>query len=110
MTHYEKALVEPQPACLNEKDVTTDWIEDIFDCQRAVMVSTEALGFIKEVPFRVKWHTDNNALLWQAIRPAGNDVFAELEARLKASESDDTPLYSERHLNGSTLFQYFFTK
>ena len=106
----EPTPTEPQPACLNEKDVTTDWIEDIFDCQRAVMVSTEALGFIKGVPFRAKWATDNNALLWQAIRPAGSDVFAELEARLKNFESDDTPLYSERHLNGSTLFQYFFTK
>lgn len=81
------------PAPLDEKNVTTDWISDIFDgygdyveCQNRNC----GVGFVNDCPVFVSWH--DNVLTWRIVENNINNYEQTVDVikkRLKEYEVDD---------------------
>lgn len=105
----EKELI---PAPFDEKNVSTDWIRDVFDNQSCVWNKQTAIGFINDHPVLVTW--DDNILLWKFplvtdIREFGN--LAVLRDRLKIYEDDpDNNFVTKDSLVGNLLMQKYYWK
>ena len=83
------------PAMLDEKNVTTDWIEEIFDDWQLAHGQHRLVGFICGCVMSARWY--RNMVEWLVSKDMGGDyvsAFCILEQRLKARESDDQGIYS----------------
>ena len=58
----EKKLI---PAPLDEKNVTTDWIEEMFDDQSALYGKNKMLGFMAGAAMQASW--SGNMLKWKVL-------------------------------------------
>lgn len=100
------------PAPLDEKNVTTDWIEDIFDDYQYAECSSRnaAVGFINKCPVYVNWH--DNAIFWRVIENNINNYDETLEIikiRLKEFEDPQSGLVSNIQSWGSNcIVQKFY--
>ena len=105
----EKELI---PAPFDEKNVSTDWIQDVFDNQSCVWNKQTAIGFINNNPVLVTW--DDNILLWKFplvtdIKEFGN--LAVLRDRLKIYEDDpNNNFVTKDSLVGNLLMQKYYWK
>jgi len=77
-------------AFINEKDVCTDWIEQVFDDCQTINNYHDAVGMIKDCVVRCVW--DNYCMFWMVSRDMGGDAASALillEQRLNEWEGDD---------------------
>lgn len=106
------------PAPLDGKNVTTDWMEEIFDgynyvpCERDGMILT---GFVANRP--VTCYISDNMLFWHIDKWmcgvfALNDAYDELIRRLKKLDSPPSPplvvKYDTSMRDEQILLQQFF--
>jgi hypothetical protein len=100
------------PAPLDQKNVTTDWIESIFDDWHLAYGIHRVVGFVAGCIVDAKWH--ENVLEGLVCRETGGDcasAFLILEERLKAMESEDQNVESVIEHEGEgryCLIQSFF--
>lgn len=99
------------PAPIDEKNVMSDWIQDVFDLSRAVESDNQMLGFVNGSPVYVYWH--DNKLLWQTIGDFDTDyksIISEIKQRLSEFEDPDSELYSETYTFKHSIVQMFYFK
>lgn len=96
-------------APIDNKNVTTDWIEDIFDNQNCTWGNKMAVGFIKDTPVIASWH--DNVLIWTfptvvSIEESGH--LAELMSRLKEYNDANPELWEAYDGFKNFLMQKFY--
>lgn len=100
------------PALLDEKDVTTDWIEDVFDQWAYAECHNRpcAVGFVNDCPVFVTWQS--NYIVWRIIENNINNYEETLDVireRLAAYESPDNGIFSTVESWGcNSLMQKFY--
>ena len=67
------------PAPLDGKNVTTDWIEEMFDEQSALYGSHKMLGFMAGAAVQASW--DGNVLTWKVLDGDGDAAVKTLRER-----------------------------
>lgn len=98
-------------APIDEKNVSTDWIEDVFDGQRCVQNDNGMVGFIDGCPTYVFWRS--NLLFWILKEDFPSDLgktMNELKHRLSEFEDPDTNLFSTISVARNELSQRFYFK
>ena len=105
----EKELI---PAPIDNKNVTTDWIEDVFDNQSCIWgKKNSAVGYINEEPVIAAW--DRNLLLWQfsLITSLEDSIsLSILKDRLNAAHDPDGDLVEDLKVVGNLLMHKFYWK
>ena len=91
------------------KNVTTDWIEDVFDNQTCLFGNKKnAIGFINGEAVLVAW--SDNILLWkfteQPCIDSGN--LAVLKDRLSRFADTDSNLVDESKVIANIYYQQFY--
>lgn len=84
------------PALVNEKDVTTDWIESMFENYTVIYDKNRAIGYVEGCVVMVSW--SYNVVTWHVSKEFGGDyvsAFKILEERLKGMESEEQNVYSD---------------
>ena len=69
------------PAPLDEKNVTTDWIEELFDDQSALYGSHKMIGFMAGAAMQAEWY--GNVLKWKVLDGDGYVAIKRLIERYK---------------------------
>lgn len=92
-------------APIDEKNVTTDWIGDVFDASDYTQDGKRIVGFVGNFPMLVAWSGNN--IVWQAIR-GGENCLDVLEKRLALFDDADSNVYSERNRVGENLILQSF--
>ena len=84
------------PAPIDEKNVTTDWLESIFDYDCFARDVRTMIGIIKHCVVKVSW--DYNRITWEISKDISTgdtiDAYMILEERLKAAESGEQNIFS----------------
>lgn len=99
------------PALINEKDVMTDWVQDVFDSGSCVTSGCQALGFINEHPVYVHWY--GHRMLWQVVEDCDINyeaIINEIKQRLSEFEDPESELFSEIYVFGHSILQFFYFK
>ena len=100
------------PAPVDDKNVSTDWIEDIFDDCAGVLLYHTYVGVIAERLVTVQW--DSNTITWQVIPNDGlnfGDAYFLLNERLTKYDNDDERLLVEYDRSRpATIIQRFYWK
>ena len=99
-------------APIDEKNVTSNWIEEVFD--QSVMIDNVCTGFIRDCLVTCKYE-DNN-LYWEVetmffnIGKDADAAFTELKKRLKTFADDEGYLIERTHIyeRKKCLVQQFF--
>ena len=104
----EKKLI---PAPLDNKNVTTDWIEEIFDFQTCIYGKKMAVGFIADEPVIAAWTV--NTIIWSFPSLVmtcidGTKPLEELRKRLSVYDDANTELKHEYCVIGNLLMQKFY--
>lgn len=96
------------PAFIDEKNVCTDWIVDVFDTTSDVECGRQALGFINDAPVYASW--SNNCITWRCIDGNGDydKVIKEIKTRLSEFEDSESDLFSECYIVGHSVIQNFY--
>lgn len=96
-------------APLDEKNVTTDWIEQIFDGLNCVQNGCQMVGFVNECVVDCSWF--DNTLQWRA-HDNKKETLNEIKKRLMEFEQDDSyspEVYSDIYIvGGMFLVQKFY--
>lgn len=96
------------PAPIDGKNVTTDWIEDIFDMADFTRDGKCMVGFVSHYPVLVAW--SDNYIVWQAVL-GGENCLDVLEKRLALFEDEESDIYSERkRVANNLILQSFYFK
>ena len=104
-------------APIDGKNVTTDWIEEIFDHYNAVgctdKYGTERIcGYVANTLIESTFFKDYNTIMWRIHSLiAGKELKSikdELTKRLKEHEDPDRELFSEIKDDNDTLWQSFY--
>ena len=61
-----KKIIAP----IDEKNVCTDWIEDVFDDLSCVKNGRQAMGFINDAPVYTYW--EKNCITWRCVEGNGD--------------------------------------
>lgn len=99
------------PASLDEKNVMTDWIEDVFDKGSGVCCGNKFLGFVNDCPVMASWR--DNILYWKFVDTGSSrnfDGIITLKSRLKEYEVENTELVQIISVVGEQVIQQFFWK
>lgn len=107
----EKISFKKFAAPLDEKNVMTDWIEEIFDDYSAIRCRRMFLGYIQYIPVYAKY--SGNQIVWKVVDGTSSDVELVIEVlkkRLLEHEDPERDLFSEFKISGSTLTQTFWWK
>ena len=92
----------------DEKNVMSDWIEEIFDDYSAICNGRKLLGYVNNAPVYAKY--SGNIIKWKVIEDIQLEIdctIIELKKRLKERE-DPERLFSVFKVDGSTLIQSFY--
>ena len=85
------------PALINEKDVTTDWMESVFDSDDFLRDTRLMIGMINHCAVQATWN--DNTITWHISKDLGRGVpvtaYIILEQRLLAWESIEQNIYSK---------------
>lgn len=102
-------------ALINEKDVTTDWIESVFDSDNFVRDTNLIIGMLNHCAVQAVW--SSNTITWLVSEKLGRGdsiyAFMLLEQRLRSFESEEQNIYSvmERgDVNKFEIIQRFYFK
>ena len=100
--------MEKTKAIIDEKNVTTDWIGEVFDRADYTQDGKCIVGFVSHFPMLVAW-TSNN-IVWQAVL-GGENCLDVLEKRLALFEDEESNIYSERkRVARNIVLQSFYFK
>jgi hypothetical protein len=94
-------------APIDEKNVSTDWIEDVFNS--CVRCDKQFVGFIDDAPVYVSW--ERNHLSWRCVEVFGFDTektIKEIKTRLSEFENPNSDLFSEMYVVGHCVVQSFY--
>ncbi len=95
------------PAPLDEKNVTTDWIEELFDDQNAIHGRHKMLGFMNSAVMLVTWH--DNVLTWKVIDGDANAAIKCLTERYKESyPEEDSPFILKTQMYSAVCVMRFY--
>ena len=103
-----------RPAMINGKDVTTDWLESIFDNDCVATDGNMMIGFINHKAVQVSW--ERNKLSWLVSNEfgVGDPTFTllMLRERLIALETEEQNVFSiiTYDFGGNELRQKFYFK
>lgn len=92
-------------AYIDEKDVTTDWIDGVFDGLNVIQNGKQAVGFIDESPVYAYWY--DNSIVWKCV---DKDVTKEILIRLKRFEDPESDLFSMCYVLSKSVIQKFYFK
>lgn len=97
------------PAPLDGKNVTTDWIEELFDEQSALYGSHKMLGFMAGATVQASWC--ENRLLWTVLDGDPHDAFRCLDKRyLERYPDADSPFVVRENIRGKHCLWGFYWK
>lgn len=96
------------PAPLDEKNVMTDWIMEIFDNYGdCVCNGKQYVGFVSNVPVYARYY--GNTIVWMVIYTISPDhTISVLQSRLKEHEDTESSLFSKMTIEENVLYQEFF--
>lgn len=94
------------PAPLDDKNVMTDWIEEVFDWQSGLYHKNQCVGFIFNCPVLATWH--DNVLTWHFISEEFKTAQSVLCERLKEKEDVNSELFSQLEIVYRDVKQYFY--
>lgn len=94
------------PAPLDDKNVMTDWIEEVFDWQSALFRKNKCVGFIFNCPALATWR--DNVLTWSFICGEIKTAQNELIERLKVYEDANIELFTKIEIVGNDVVQSFY--
>jgi len=105
------------PAPIDGKNITTDWIEEIFDGQCSTSNGKTYLGFVKDLPIRCD--IIENALCWQflvptdwwhrdVVIPAMEELTKRLQVKDDADEGHRIHVRYRKSGNDTILWQEFY--
>jgi hypothetical protein len=113
--HYEldelRALLKDTltPAPLDGKNVTTDWIEELFDEQSALYGKQRLVGFVSRATVLCSWTF--NSLKWKVLDGNADEAFALLRNRYGLRyPKGDSPFFITEQLTDDTLTWRFYWK
>ena len=97
-------------APIDGKNVSIDWIDDIFDGCFCTECGKQSLGFVNEKPVYAYW--SDNRICWKPIEKiSAKETLDEIKNRLLKFENEDSELFSEIYVVGNLfLSQYFYWK
>lgn len=98
------------PAPIDGKNVTTDWIEDIFDSQMCLYGKNSRLGYINDEVVLARW--EENKLMWEFLRKnyLNSILLSTLIKRLAEHYDLMGDLVEKFDLQENTLVQSFYWK
>lgn len=100
-------------AMIDEKNVSTDWMESVFD-DYPVQDRNTMVGFIHHCPVIAHWNS--NVIVWEVMPIGWEDhtyAFLLLEQRLKEWENEEQNVYStiqHGELGKFQIIQSFYFK
>lgn len=93
-------------AFIDNKNITDDWIYDMFDYAVSDSVGNNLAGFIKHIPVCVSW--DGNVVLWRTFSSMDSTFIIN---KLMEYENDNLDYYSEiTQLTDNAIIQTFYYK
>lgn len=95
-----------EPAYIDEKNVTTDWIEYIFEYSDIVCNGNTILGFVLDCPLMAQ--IDGNQITWTWLTDKTDMEL--LKGRLKVLDDEDTRLVSVYTEGVKSLVQKLYFK
>lgn len=103
------------PALINEKDVTTDWMESVFDSDNLVRDTRLVIGLLNHCVVQATWN--ENSITWLISKELGRGcaktAYLLLEQRLKEFESIEQNIYSvfeHGDIGKYEIVQHFYFK
>ncbi len=100
------------PAFIDDKDVMTDWIEEIFDHWDCTYSSCQLVGFVNDVPTYAHWN--GNTITWKPMcydNETTKETLDIIKKKLLEYETDTDELYSEIYIfNNASIIQKFYFK
>ena len=93
-------------APIDGKNVSTEWLYEIFDDFEAVRSGKQIIGYVCGDPVYAYW--EDNKIFWKAVTDPG--VYDVLKERLEAFEYEDSELFSEIYVFNGTIIQAFYWK
>lgn len=98
--------MEKRKAIIDGKNVTTDWIGEVFDMADYTRDGECMVGFVSHFPVLVAW--GSNYIVWQSIL-GGENCLEALEKRLALFEDEESNIYSERkRVADNLILQSFY--
>lgn len=97
------------PAELDEKNVTTDWIEEMFDDMYAIHGDDKELGFMGGAAMQASW--SGNELYWKVLDGDCQAAFKCLRERNRERfEEEETSLIIKEQILGNVCTWKFYWK
>ena len=97
------------PAPLDEKNVTTDWIEEMFDDQSALYGKNKMLGFMAGAAMQASW--SGNMLVWKVLDGDGYQAKMQLLKRYRERYPDEeSPFIVEKQMPTDMIVMRFYWK
>jgi hypothetical protein len=94
-------------APIDGKNVSIDWIDEIFDGCFCTMCGRQAVGFVLENPVYVYW--ENNQIFWKPVDGlSAKKTITEIKDRLKYLEDNQNDLFSEIYVVNDTYISQLF--
>ena len=108
-----KANKEVAP--IDEKNVCSDWIEDVFDEYTTIHAEKRGkntfVGFVSDCVCICSYSFGNNTLKWQIVADRKEDAERAIKTlfnRLQDYDKEGEPLQTEYTTEDNTLYQSFF--
>lgn len=99
--------MEKVKAMVDGKNVTTDWIESVFDSDSFAYDVRTIVGFINRCVVEAKW--DENKVTWTISRELGYgkplDALFILDERLRKFEDEEGGVFSKLDMSNIPSFQ-----
>lgn len=97
------------PAPLDEKNVTTDWIEELFDDQSALYSKGKRLGFMAGAVMQAEWYF--NVLMWKVLYGDARVAIKKLIERYKERyPEEESPFILKNQIYSDMYTMRFYWK
>lgn len=97
------------PAPLDEKNMTTDWIEELFDDQSALYGKHKMAGFMAGALMQAWWN--NNMLIWKVFDGDYNEAIKRLLERYKERyPEEESPFILKQQVTANICVMKFYWK
>ena len=96
------------PAPLDDKNVMTDWIEEVFDFQSGLFHKNQCVGFVSGCAVLATWI--DNMLTWYFVSGEIKKAQSALCERLREKEDVNVELFSQIDIINNYVIQHFYWK
>ena len=94
-------------APIDGKNVSIDWIDEIFDGCYSTISGRQVVGFVSENPVYAYW--EQNQICWKPINTnSAKETISEIKKRLLKFEEDESELFSEIYVINDTYISQLF--